>query len=141
MSCSGKPRDNETVTLYHKRRSFSYSVRSQDQLGYEGKTRDFSLQWTNEKHVKERTPRKVDILPFTGSVELAAVFIVKVDASQGLFDEPCNTTSGAYAGGCTGCTCTPHLKKKIRSEASKRGKKVPPGYVGKNARSAQIQQN
>ena len=54
--------------------------------------------------------------------------------------------SGAYTGGCTGCTCTPpppHLGKTFRLEISKRGEEVPPRYVGKKecARSAQIPQN
>ena len=41
--------------------------------------------------------------------------------------------TGAYAGGggCTGCTYTPHLNKKFRSDMPAK----------KNARSAQIRQN
>ena len=43
-------------------------------------------------------------------------------------DPLCPTPPGAYAGGCTGCTCTPPLtwEKSFAQKCPKQGEKVPP---------------
>ena len=95
---------------------------------------------------KERISRSIQIAVFVAQFfNLPEEVLLKNETRRRIEFTKLQTTvhRRVRRGRALSARAPPHLRKRFRSEMSKRGKKVPPRYIGKNecALSAQIRQN